>query len=61
MRMEKYGVSDAAALQENELKSVKGRLFYLSSNHEKTAEDRCEISRLQTRKLQLEESIRTKQ
>ena len=57
MAMEKYGVSDAKELQEQELKQVQSRLSELRSSHEKTASDTQEIERLEKRANELQVEI----
>jgi hypothetical protein len=53
MSMEKYGVSDKAGLQQQELSQIRQRLAELRTTLEKTADQTQEIERLEAREAEL--------
>ena len=53
MSMEKYGVTDRADLQRQELARVRAKIAKLRGSNEKTASETQEIGRLQTRESEL--------
>jgi len=57
MTMDKYGVSDVKAQQEQELRELKSRLRHLRSAHEKTATETQEIGQLEQRESALRAAI----